>query len=134
MKRTTIAFLMILCIICASAQTKDSIDVSKFTAGYYFVTNTTDKEGNAVCDTLHTVLMFGGNVTKTMGYYTHKYKILNEDKREYYVSTSVKAWHMCQRYSCHLPTRRWKCKRMCHLITMRIRSQETFNGHCLTIP
>ena len=84
MKRTTIAFLMILCIICASAQTKDSIDVSKFTAGYYFVTNTTDKEGNAVCDTLHTVLMAGGNVNKTMGYYTHKYKILNEDKREYY--------------------------------------------------
>lgn len=66
------------------AQTKDSIDVSIFTVGYNFTVNTTDREGNAVVDSLHTILMVGANVTKTMGYYTHKYKISNEKSRSNY--------------------------------------------------
>ena len=49
----------------AFAQTKDSIDVSIFTVGYNFTVNTTDREGNAVVDSLHTILMVGANVTKT---------------------------------------------------------------------
>lgn len=36
---------------------KDSIDVSIFTVGYNFTVNTTDREGNAVVDSLHTVLI-----------------------------------------------------------------------------
>ena len=41
----------------AFAQTKDSIDVSIFTVGYNFTVNTTDREGKAVVDSLHTVLI-----------------------------------------------------------------------------
>lgn len=56
---------MMLSAICGWAQTKDSIDVSIFTVGYNFTVNTTDREGNAVVDSLHTILMVGANVTKT---------------------------------------------------------------------
>ena len=84
MKKAITLISALLMTFSASAQTKDSIDVSKFTVGYYFTTNTTDKDGNAVSDTLHTVLMVGNNVTKTMGYYTHKYRILEVDTKENY--------------------------------------------------
>ena len=84
MKKISVLISALLMTFSAMAQTNDSIDVSKFTVGYYFTTNTTDKDGNAVCDSLSTVLLIGSKMTKTMGYYTHTYKILNVDKREYY--------------------------------------------------
>ncbi len=80
MKKATLIISALLMTFSASAQTKDSIDVSKFTVGYYFTTNTTDKDGNAVCDTLHTVLMVGNNLTKSMGYYTHVLEIKQEKR------------------------------------------------------
>ena len=68
----------------AFCQTKDSIDVTTFTVGYDFKVHTTAKDGNAMTDSLHTVLLVGSKVTKTMGYYTHKYKVLEIDAKEYY--------------------------------------------------
>ncbi len=70
--------------VCGWAQTKDSIDCTVFTVGYDYTVNTTDKEDNAVTDSLRTVLLVGSRVSKTMGYYTHKYKVLDIDAREYY--------------------------------------------------
>ena len=64
MKRITLSFLIMLIAICGLAldstpltNQKDSIDVSIFTVGYNFTVNTTDREGNAVVDSLHTVLI-----------------------------------------------------------------------------
>lgn len=84
MKRATLSFIIMLSAICGWAQTKDSIDCTVFTVGYDYKVNTTDKEGNAVTDSLRTVLLVGSKVTKTMGYYTHKYKVLDIDRQEYY--------------------------------------------------
>lgn len=91
MKRTTFVLIMMLCAVCGWAQDstpvtnkKDSIGCTVFTVGYNYVVNTTDKDGNAVADSLHTVLLVGSKVTKTMGYYTHKYKVLDIDRQEYY--------------------------------------------------
>ena len=84
MKKVTLLISALLMTLSASAQTKDSLDCTVFTIGYDYKVSTTDKEGNAVTDSLRTVLLVGSKMTKTMGYYTHKYKILNEDKREYY--------------------------------------------------
>lgn len=75
---------MMFIAISVLAQTKDSIDCTVFTVGYDYKVNTTDKEGNAVTDSLRTVLLVGSKVTKTMGYYTHKYKVLDIDRQEYY--------------------------------------------------
>ena len=77
MKRTTLSIFVMLIAVCGWAQTKDSIDCTVFTVGYDYKVNTTDKEGNAVTDSLQTVLLVGSKVTKTMGYYTHKYKVLD---------------------------------------------------------
>ncbi len=84
MKRIVSSILMMLIAICGWAQTKDSIDCTVFTVGYDYKVNTTDKERNAVTDSLQTVLLVGSKVTKTMGYYTHKYKVLDIDRQEYY--------------------------------------------------
>ncbi len=84
MRRTTLSLFLMLCALCGWAQTKDSIDCTVFTVGYDYKVRTTDKEGNAVTDSLHTVLLVGSKVSKTMGYYTHKYKVLDIDMREYY--------------------------------------------------
>ncbi|MDO4196383.1 MAG: GLPGLI family protein [Prevotellaceae bacterium] len=84
MKRATLSFIIMLSAICGWAQTKDSIDCTVFTVGYDYTMNTTDKEGNAVTDSLRTVLLVGSKMTKTMGYYTHKYKVLDIDRQEYY--------------------------------------------------
>ena len=84
MKRriTLIAGLLLSCP--AFCQTRDSIDCSIFTVGYDYKIHTTDKDGNAVTDSLHTVLLVGSKVSQTMGYYTHKYKVLGIDAHEYY--------------------------------------------------
>ena len=86
--RISTRLAMMLTAMCIStygwAQIKDSIDCTVFTVGYDYTVNTTDKDGNAVTDSLHTVLLVGSKVTKTMGYYTHKYKVLDVDKHEYY--------------------------------------------------
>jgi len=84
MKRATLSFIIMLSAICGWAQTKDSIDCTVFTVGYDYTMNTTDEEGNAVTDSLRTVLLVGSKMTKTMGYYTHKYKVLDIDRQEYY--------------------------------------------------
>ena len=84
MKKIIISTLALVLTMAAQAQTKDSIDCTVFTVGYDYKVNTTDKEGNAVTDSLQTVLLVGSKVTKTMGYYTHKYKILDIDRQEYY--------------------------------------------------
>ncbi len=84
MKAIIISIVAMLMTFSVFAENKDSIDVSMFTVGYNFRVNTTDKEGNPVTDSLHTVLLVGSKVTKTMGYYTHKYKVLDIDTREYY--------------------------------------------------
>ena len=82
--KTLMLTIISLMTFSAFAQTKDSIDCTVFTVGYDYKVNTTDKEGNAVTDSLHTVLLVGSKVTKTMGYYTHKYKVLDIDRQEYY--------------------------------------------------
>ncbi|MBQ0046109.1 MAG: GLPGLI family protein [Prevotellaceae bacterium] len=84
MKKIIISTLALVLTMAAQAQTKDSIDCTVFTVGYDYKVNTTDKEGNAVTDSLQTVLLVGSKVTKTMGYYTHKYKVLDIDRQEYY--------------------------------------------------
>lgn len=84
MKRVALSIFVMLIAICGWTQTKDSIDCTVFTVGYDYKVNTTDKDGNAVTDSLRTVLLVGSKVTKTMGYYTHKYKVLDIDKQEYY--------------------------------------------------
>ena len=84
MKRIIISTLALMLMMAVQAQTKDSIDCTVFTVGYDYKVNTTDKEGNAVTDSLRTVLLVGSKVTKTMGYYTHKYKVLDIDRQEYY--------------------------------------------------
>ncbi len=96
--KTTIAFIAAMLLsFAAFCQTNDSIDVTTFTVGYDFKVHTTDKDGNAMTDSLHTVLLVGSKVTKTMGYYTHKYRVLGIDAKEYYDE--------CQRECmAHVPT------------------------------
>ncbi len=84
MKRALSIITTMLLTLAVTAQTKDSIDVSRFAVGYDYIVRTTDKDGNAVTDSLRTVLQVGATVTKTMGYYTHKYKVLDIDSEEYY--------------------------------------------------
>lgn len=83
-KRTTLSIFVMLIGVCGWAQTKDSIDCTAFTVGYDYTVKTTDKDGNAVTDSLRTILLVGSKVTRTMGYYTHRYKVLEIDAREYY--------------------------------------------------
>lgn len=98
--RISTRLAMMLTAMCIStygwAQTKDSIDCTVFTVGYDYTVNTTDKDGNAVTDSLHTVLLVGSKVTKTMGYYTHKYKVLMLTNTSITTSTSARVWHMCR--------------------------------------
>lgn len=84
MKKIIISTIALVLSVAVQAQTKDSIDCTVFTVGYDYKVNTTDKEGNAVTDSLRTVLLVGGKMTKAMGYYTHKYKVLDIDRQEYY--------------------------------------------------
>lgn len=84
MKKFIITFLAFALTVAVKAETNDSIDCTVFTVGYDYTVNTTDKEGNAVTDSLRTILLVGSKMTKTMGYYTHKYKVLDIDRQEYY--------------------------------------------------
>lgn len=62
------------------AQTKDSIDTTVFTVGYDFQIHSTDKEGNAVTDSLRTVVLVGSKMTKTLGYYTDMVDRMGEER------------------------------------------------------
>ena len=85
MKRTTTLIAGLLLSSAAFCQNRDSIDVTMFTVGYDYKVHTTDRDGNAVTDSLRTVLLVGHKVTKTMGYYTDWVDRLGEMRDEYYL-------------------------------------------------
>jgi hypothetical protein len=66
MQNILVTMMAFALTIGAHAQTNDSIDQCKFVVVYDFVTNTTDKDGNAVKDSVQLAVMVGSHAAKCM--------------------------------------------------------------------
>lgn len=81
-------YLLFICMLLKvsecniHAQTKDSIDVSKFVVAYNYKWNTTDRNGTAVADSVKLGVQVGTKITKCKEFYSFMYNDLKEYKNK----------------------------------------------------
>ncbi|MBR6981588.1 MAG: hypothetical protein IKH88_17420, partial [Prevotella sp.] len=67
MQKILVAMMILALTVAAQAQ-NDSIDQCQFVVVYNFVTNTTDRNSNAVKDSVQLAVVVGSHVAKCMEY------------------------------------------------------------------